>query len=198
MKDWVLTLLALCIYVGSQAQSYDPMYANRQLQDSDPMYAKGLSQSNYLLNLRAGAGLAYAGNITGAGLLLTGICKLNKRWEVALAYSHFYEKEYPKVSLLDVDLHYVFHNSGERFQVYMLSGLSFLGLRATGLGYMNTMVNMYGQTFQIPKQKFSDCLNFGVGINTVLNHRLNFVPELKLAILEYSQLRFGATLQYKI
>lgn len=195
MKKWVITLLVLCIYVSSQAQSYDPMYGNRQHHDYDPMYAQGLQHSLYPLNLRAGAGIYYSTDIASAGIVLTGICKFSERWEASFAYTHYLEEQYPKLSAFDLDLHFIFDRPEQySFNVYVLTGLSVLGLRSRGPMHMTSG---YGQNFEILKQEFKECLNIGLGLNYALAYRLNLAPELKFVMLKRNNIRLGATLHYK-
>lgn len=177
MKKCIFTLLAVIMYVSSYAQSgFDPA------------------------NLRVGAGLSYATGISNAGLSLAGVYEVNKQWEGALGYSYFFEKNFVKLSVLDFDGHYIFHNEGDQLNIYGLGGLSITRI-AMVVPEIASINPMTGEKFVMsPEQTDSNSyagLNLGVGANYSLTDVLNIAPELRYTIMRGGYLRLGATLQYK-
>lgn len=70
-----------------------------------------------------GAGLNYGTEIDNLGVSLLGLYTINEQWEAAPGFTFFFEKDYTKMSSLDLNAHYVFsRNGGNTF--YGLAGLN--------------------------------------------------------------------------
>jgi hypothetical protein len=174
MKKGIFILFAFILYVSSSyAQGFDPA------------------------KVRVGAGLAYATEISTAGLTLTGIYEIDETWEGAFAYNHFFEKDYVKWSVFDFDGHYIFHEANSALNVYGLAGLS---ITRWSIDMPSTTTDTPFGPMTVPGYTDSDSnfgLNLGVGANYSLTDLLNVAPELRYTITNGGYLRIGATVQYK-
>lgn len=170
MKKGIFTILAIMLFIGgSYAQS-------------------GFNTGN----LRAGAGLNYASEISTVGLTFAGVYEVTPEWEASIQFTHFFENNFVKWSVFDFDGHYVFHQASENLSLYGLAGLAItrFSISIPEQSYMGMV---------IPGSTYSDSnlgLNLGLGANLGLTEVLNLAPELRYTVREGGYLRVGATLQY--
>ena len=170
MKKGIFTLLALLLFIGSS-------------------YAQNGFHSG---NLRLGAGFNYASEISTAGFTLAGVYEIAPEWEGAIQFTHFFERDYVKWSVVDFDGHYIFHQVNPQLNVYGLAGVSLTR-------YSVTIPEQSFWGMVIPESKSSDSnlgLNVGLGANLGLTSLLNLAPELRYTLRDGGYVRIGGTLQY--
>ncbi|MCK5814999.1 MAG: hypothetical protein KAH07_03545 [Flavobacteriaceae bacterium] len=151
------------------------------------------SQSFDIANLRAGGGVYYASEIGNIGIGLNGAYEITEKYEVAIAFTHIFEKDYMKWNMLDFDGHYNFYQHDEKLNVYGLAGLAVtfwkFTIPAMDYGYGYTSPEMTGKDTSIG-------LNLGVGANYKLTDNLNLAPEMRFTVMDGSYFRIGVAVQY--
>ncbi len=139
--------------------------------------------------LRVGAGLFFASDINNVGLNFNGAYEINYDWEAAVAFTHFFEKDYLTWNVLDLDGHYIFYTEEGKFNAYGLAGLSINFVKVTIPGIPGVIGETTGTDSSVG-------LNLGVGMNYGLTDKLNLAPEFRVSLAEGSYVRIGATVQY--
>lgn len=145
-------------------------------------------------DLRAGGGLFFASDINNIGLNFNAAYSINYDWEAAVAYTHFFEKDYVTFNVLDFDGHYIFYTEEGKFNVYGLAGLSVNFVKVTV-----PQIDLGGGVV-IPETTAKDSdvgLNLGIGLNYNATERLNLAPEFRLTIADGTYVRIGAMAQYR-
>jgi opacity protein-like surface antigen len=154
--------------------------------------ANGFSQGFDKSKLRVGGGLSYASEISNVGLSVNGVYYIGNPFEASLAFTHFFKKNYTSWNVLDLDGHYIFHES-DVINVYGLAGL--------GFNFWNVTVPAMELGWGISTPEMSESgtdigLNLGVGMNYAISETLNLMPELRYTIADGGFFRIGATVQY--
>lgn len=142
--------------------------------------------------LRLGAGLFFASDINNVGLTLNSAYEINYDWEAAVAFTHFFEKDYVTWNILDLDAHYIFYTDEGKFNAYGIAGLSISFVKVT-------IPEMNVGGIIIPESTGKDSsagFNIGAGINYGLSDKLNLAPEFRITLADGSYVRIGATVQY--
>ncbi len=159
-----------------------------------------------------GAGLNYGTEIENLGVSLLGLYTINEQWEVAPGFTFFFEKDYTKLSSLDLNGHYVFSNNGTN---------TFYGLAGLNVTFFKWEMDGVGNSYQEQGDEYSDDvwgdmfddlysdlaaemeikeeyigLNIGVGGRFKLSDVLSINAEAKYILGDLDYLNIGAGLLY--
>lgn len=163
--------------------------------------------------LALGGGLNYGTEIDNVGISLLGLYVLTDQWEAAPGFTLFLEKDYTKLSSLDLNGHYVFSNNGSN-AFYAVGGLNvtFFKWEMGGNAYQPEEEYSEYSDYEGWGDLYSDLLpglysdldvnetyiglNLGAGARIKFNDNFSGLAELKYTVGELDYMNLGVGVLY--
>ncbi len=146
-----------------------------------------VSSFMFAQNIKVGGSAGFATDIASFGISANGTYTINKEWEAAASFTHYFENDFVTWNALDFDAHYYFTKKGG-FDIYAIGGLNILMWEIEinwGLGTTSTSNTDIG-------------LNLGTGATKKLNKNLDLFAEAKYSISNGSYLSVRAGVLFRL